>query len=141
MPASAVQTNDPMRRPVLLSAIPAASSPPAAKRSPRLPKIIVVSFLALRSNAARSLDAVLLRVEDPLVALDDDGVAAVPGLAWHGRVPRHRVAEPGVERAEVLGGVDEVLTGEVVQDPALLLELILEITGVVVVDGDEPGDV
>src|SRR5436305_14553476 len=99
MPAGAVHTSDPMSRPVLLSAIPAASSPPAAKRSPRLPKIISLSFL----------DAVLLRVEDPLVALDDDGIAAVPRLSWNGGVPRDGVAEPCVEGAEVLGGVDEVL--------------------------------
>src|SRR5437588_9470857 len=141
MPAPAVHANDPMSRPVSLPAMPAARRPPAATRSARLPKIMC-RFLPGVSRVldARVLDAVLLRVEDPLVALDNDGVAAVPGLAWHCRIPRHGVAEAGVEGSEVLGGVDDGVAGEVVLDPGRLGEAVEEITAVVVVDGDEAGD-
>src|SRR5207248_1461560 len=95
-----------------------------------------LSFPSWRRS--RVLEAVLLRVEDPLVALDHDGVAAGPRLAWHRRVPRHGVAESGVEGPEMLGRVDDGVPREVVLDAGLLGGAVEEIPGVVVVDGDEP---
>src|SRR5438445_1402130 len=115
--------------------MPAASRPPATMRRPRLPTIMVASLFSW------ALEAVLLAVEDPVVAFHDDWVAAGPGFSWHLRRPLHGVAKAGVEGTEVLGRVHEVLTREVVQDVALLFDVIDEPPGVVVVDGDEAGDV
>src|SRR5436305_10370139 len=109
-PAATVHANEPMRRPVSLLAMPAARSPPAPTRSPRLPKIIGRVLPCARSQA------VLLAVEDPVVTLDDDGVAARPRLVGERARPLHDVAEPGVEGTEVLGGGGEAFTGEVVLD-------------------------
>src|SRR3954447_89703 len=81
------------------------------------------------------LEAVLLAVEHPLAAPDLHRVATARGLAGNGRGPRHRVAEPGLEGAEVLGRVHERVAAEVVLDAGLLDEAVEEVPGLVVVDG------
>src|SRR5438045_1331785 len=71
--------------------------------------------------------------------------SGAPAWAWPVaaplRGPLHGVAEAGVEGPEVLGGVDDRVTGEVVRDARRLCQAVEEISRVVVVDGDEPGDV
>src|SRR4051812_5582325 len=89
----------------------------------------------------RRLEAVLLVVEHPLAASDLNRVAAARWLARNGRGPRHRVAEAGLEGAEVLGRVDERVAAEVVLDAGLLDQAVEQIAGLVVVDGDEAGEV
>src|SRR5437588_9515857 len=113
--------------------MPAASSPPATMRRPRLPKIMFAPSLVSQAE--------LLGFEDPVVAADDDRVAAGPRFARYLGRPLHGVPEPGVEGPEVLGRVRHRIAAEVVLDVGRLHEVIDEPSSVVVVDGDEARDV
>src|SRR3954469_17710894 len=86
------------------------------------------------------VEALLLRIELPGAAGVRDPVHAEARDTRQVRGPLHRVAEPGVERAEVVGGLDQRLAADVVLDVGPLNEVQEDPPDVVVVLGDELTD-
>src|SRR2546421_11854220 len=109
-PAATVAMSAPTPKATLDFTMAAISMASATARSPNAPKIIVPSLL-LRLLVVGETN--LVRVEDPFATAADDTVGAYARNAREFGSPCDRIAKSGVERSELVGGVDQRLPAQI----------------------------